>query len=43
MLDRFKGLSTSSKALVITGVVVLVIAIGVCIAVICTGGFNGLS
>lgn len=41
MLDKFRGLSTSSKALVIAGIATLVIAIGCLIGVIATGGFNG--
>ena len=41
LLDKFSGLSTSSKALVITGGAVLIVAIGCLIGVIATGGFNG--
>lgn len=42
MLDKFKNLSTSSKVLVIGGAVALLACIGLIIAVIATGGFNGV-
>lgn len=41
MITWFKGLSTSSKALVGTAGVLVVVLVGMIIAVLCTGGFNG--
>ena len=43
MLDKFKNLSTFSKVLVIGCGVCLLGAIGLVIAVLCTGGFNGIA
>ncbi|EDM99240.1 hypothetical protein BACCAP_03169 [Pseudoflavonifractor capillosus ATCC 29799] len=40
MLDKFKGLKGSSKALVIVCAVMGVAAIGLLIAVVATGGFS---
>lgn len=40
MLDKFKGLKGSSKALVIVCAVMGVVAVGLLIAVATTGGFS---
>lgn len=42
MLEKFKGLSTFSKVLVIGAGVALLLCIGLVIAVFATGGFNGI-
>lgn len=42
MLDKFRSLSTSSKVLLIGGVAVVLVCIGLIIAVVATGGFNGI-
>lgn len=42
MLDKFKNLSTFSKALVIGAGVALLLCIGLIVAVFATGGFNGI-
>lgn len=39
MFKNFKNYPTSTKALLIGGAVVLVVAIGLCIAVFATGGY----
>ena len=40
MLDKFKGLKTSTKVLVVLCCVAAVVAIGMIIAVVATGGFS---
>lgn len=42
MLDKFKGLSTFSKVLVVGAGVALLLCIGLIVAVFATGGFNGI-
>lgn len=42
MLEKFKGLSTFSKVLVIGAGVALLMCIGLVVAVFATGGFNGI-
>lgn len=42
MLDKFKNLSTFSKVLVIGAGVALLACIGLVVAVLATGGFNGV-
>lgn len=41
MLDKFKGLSTSSKVLVVAATVAIVLMVAAVIGVVATGGFNG--
>ena len=40
MIEKFKGLNTVSKALVISAAVCLVFVIGLLITVLATGGFT---
>lgn len=42
MLDKFRNLKGSTKALVIGAGVALLLCIGLIVAVIATGGFNGI-
>lgn len=42
MLDKFKNLSTFSKVLVIGAGAALLACIGLVVAVLVTGGFNGI-
>ena len=42
MLDKFKNLGTFSKVLIIGGAVLILAVIGLVIAVVATGGFNGI-
>lgn len=42
MLDKFKNLNTFSKVLVIGACVAVLLCIGCVVAVLATGGFNGI-
>ena len=39
-MDKFKGMPTMTKALIIVAAVMGVIVVGLVIAVLCTGGFS---